>query len=245
MKAWLKILIFLMAFQLEVRVKASSAVLEIPEHCLNNDSACALKIRDPAFHFAKDKSKFHASKDSMLERQSPRNWKLMKGNLWVEKAGGTVFETVFGSAKATHGEYWISTGEDRIYFRNISSDLEVTLRDGRTVQTPAGFQFWISGLNSSAKSEFGMIEPIDMRLLLPTWYLLFQGTKEAFTAKIRDIRQGWGNVVEISSEIYRQQALRRVASAEKQNKNSADKVRKMQLDRERLRSFYHSRVFDR
>lgn len=245
MKAWLKVILFIMAFQLEVRVKASDIVLENPENCLASQNDCIVKVREPAYHHKNEKFKFHATKNSVLERKGLKTWKLIDGQMWIESAAGTVLETIYGSAKATHGEYWISTVKDKIFFRNISSDIEVTLRDGKTVQAPAGFQFWIGGLSSDAKSEYGMIEPIDMKSLLPVWTILFAGTKEDFTTKIRDLRKDWGNLVEVSSQIYRDQAMRKIASSENQKNKESTRIRNAQLAKERLRETYRARVFDR
>jgi hypothetical protein len=141
MKTWLRAFIFVMAFQLEVRVKASDVVLENPEHCLMSAEACALKVRESVFHFKSEKTQFHATKDSMLERKTANNWSFIRGQVWVERSAGIVFETIHGSAKATQGEYWLTSAENKIFLRNISSDVEVILRDGKVVQVPAGFRY--------------------------------------------------------------------------------------------------------
>jgi hypothetical protein len=90
-----------------------------------------------------------------------------------------------------------------------------------------------------------MIEPVDMRELLPVWNKLFVGKKSDFTAKIRNLRESWGNLVEVSSEIYREQTLRKIASVEEQKNNEAAKALSAKQEKQRLRDAYRARIFDR
>ena len=82
MKTWIRVFLFLMAFQLEVRVKAG--ILQTPENCLRTEAACAVKAVNGPLHVDTDKLVLHATTDSVVEKESVKDWRFIKGNLWVE-----------------------------------------------------------------------------------------------------------------------------------------------------------------
>ncbi len=246
MKSWLRLLIFVMAFQMEVRVKASSAnLLQSPEGCLNSQETCIVKVTEKPLHLINEKFALHAAPETVLERQPLTGWKLMKGTLWVEKGKGLFFETPFATVKASKGEYWIVSQEDKVWIRNMSADLQVVLRDGRQVEAPPGFQFWVGGFNSAAATEYGMIEPIPMKDQITLWYPLFRGSKEQFAARLHHFREDWGDLVEKSSLIYKDQVIRKVAAIEESKQRVLEGQRREQAKRARIRELFRSRVFDR
>jgi hypothetical protein len=243
MKIWLRLFLFLMAFQVEVRVKAG--LLQSPENCVASQGVCAVKAVKGPFHLQTEKLILHATAGSVLEKEAPTLWNFVKGDLWVEKANGVRFQTVFGAIQAEHGQYWILSEGDRIWVRNMSADLQVTLRDGRTLSPPAGFQFWIAGVNTKNESGYGMIQPIRLKEHIPLWWSLFQGDKKAFAERVAHYRDNWGDLVESSSRIYKTQALRRIASEDSRKQAVETKKRQAELERQRIRELYRSRVFDR
>jgi hypothetical protein len=234
MKRFGKLIIFLLAFQLEVRVKAEAPVIGV------------FSVDKTVFHLRTTDLKIHAAPGSTLEKTKTGDWKLLQGNLWVERAQHNSFETLFANVTGVNGEFWISAvNDEKIWVRNFSSDLRVTLRDGKSVDVPHGFQMWVSGLNSEAHSEYGMVEPIDMKAQIPQWYRIYPDGKKAFTAKMNGLKMSWGDVAETGSQIYKTQTLRKIASIENQEKSAADRKRRSEAETRRIRELYRSRVFDR
>ena len=233
MKRFGKLILFLLAFQLEVRVKADA-----PKGIFS--------VEKNAFHLRTEDLKIHAAPGSTLEKTKTGNWKLLQGNFWVERAQHNSFETLYADITGTNGEFWISANSgEKIWVRNFSSDLKVTLRDGKTVDIPHGFQMWVSGLNSEAHSEYGMVEPINMKTQIPQWYRIYPDGKKAFTKKMAALKMSWGDVAETGSQIYKAQALRKIASVEDQEKSAADRKRRSEAETRRIRELYRARVFDR
>lgn len=245
MKKVVRVLIFLMAFQMEIRVRAAGDVMEQPSKCLNEALNCALQVTGNSFHFEKGEQKLHASGGSTLVMSNPQQWRLVKGVLWVENGQGLEVETLFASFKASFGEYWVLHSESRVLVRNMSASLKVTLRDGKTLEIPEGFEVWVSSVNSQGKSDYGMIEPINMKEHLPLWNSLYRGNKESFVKEVRHYRENWGDLVQKSSRLYRQLTEREIASvAAREQVEEARRQRKAAEDR-RVKELYRQRVFER
>lgn len=245
MKNSLRFFLFLLAFQMEVRVRASGDLLQQPSSCLKTREACAIQVVGNVFHLVKGKIKLHAGNGAALVRLSEKQWRFIKGALWVEEGQDIDVETVFGSLRASQGEYWVLEQDGRIMVRNMNANLKVTLRDGKVLQLPEGFEFWLAGLNSKGVSEYGMIRPVDMREHLPMWNALYRGSKESFIKEVVQLRTSWGDLAEKSSQLYTAVAQREIAS-ELEKRQSEERAKDQAAARRReMRELYHKRVFER
>lgn len=243
MKKWFRLFLFLLAFQMEVRVRAAGDLIEQPAACLKAKETCAIQVTGPGFHFLKETVQVHASEGSTLVRLSESQWRFVKGNLWIEKGKGLSVETLYGNTQSTVGQYWLIEQGDRIVVRNMNADLKVTLRDGKTLEVPEGFEFWMSGLNSKGKSDFGMIQPIDMKEHLPLWNSLYRGSKNAFIKEVVHMRENWGDVTEKSSFIYKNVAQREIASEQAKQRAVELKKAREAAEREKTKAFFFQKVF--
>lgn len=232
MKTFLKVLLFLLSFQLEVRVKADSG----------SETFSADK---KPFHLSAEDVKIHAAVGSTFEKTKSGDWKILRGNVWVEKAQHKNFETPYLTADGKSGEFWIDAQADKTWIRNFSAILKITLRDGKTLDIPPGFQMWAAGFNSEAQVEYGMIEPIAMREQIPQWYAIYPASGKNFENKIKKLKESWGDVAETGSQIYKAQALRKIASVEAADKAVADRKRRIDAENKRVRELYMQRTFER
>ncbi|MBV2169180.1 MAG: hypothetical protein KUL82_10790 [Bdellovibrio sp.] len=245
MKKWIRLTLFLLAFQMEVRVRASGDLIEQPSSCLKSKEACAIQVTGNAFHLIQDSVKIHAPANTALMRLNSQQWRLIKGTLWVEKGSQISLETLYGDLTATQGQYWVVDQGNRILVRNMNANLVVTLRDGKTLNVPEGFEFWMSGLNSQGKSEFGMIQPIDMKEHLPLWNSLYGGSKESFIKEVVHLRENWGDLAEKSSVIYQGLVERKIASEAEKKKQLEEKKARQAAELRQMRELYRQRVFER
>lgn len=245
MKKFAQVLLFVLAFQVEVRVRASGGVMEQPPACLNSKETCALQVTSSPFHYENSQVKLHVGKDSTVSRLSGRNWQLMKGTLWVESGKELKVSTLYGDFEAPLGSYWLIEQDHQVVVRNIDADLNVTLRDGKKISVPEGFEVWIGGINSEGKSDYGMIRPIDMKEHIPLWASLFKGNKEAFVKQVQDLKENWGDLVAKSSEIYQDTVDRKLASIAERDKKEQEAKARAAAERERIRRLFYERTFER
>lgn len=245
MKKIVRLMLFLMAFQMEVRVRAAGDLIEQPSACLKSKESCAIQVTGSAFHFEKDDNHLHATSGSALVRLAPDQWRLVKGAVWVEGGKSLQLESLYASTKATMGEYWVISQDSRILIRNMTASLKVTLRDGKTLEIPEGFEVWVSGMNSQGKTEYGMIEPVNMKEHLPMWNSLYRGSKEDFVKEVRLYRDNWGDLAQKSSQIYQTLTERKMASIEAQEKAEEARRLRKAAELQRMKEMYRQRVFER
>jgi len=245
MKKWFRLFLFLMAFQMEVRVRASGDVLEQPSACLRSQESCAVQVTGAGFHLVREAMKIHATESSTLMRLSEKQWRLVRGALWVEKGPALEVETLYGTLQAPLGQYWVIDQGDKVLVRNINASLQVTLRDGKTLEIPEGFEVWIAGINSKGVAEYGMIQPIDMKSHLPLWNSLYRGSKQDFIKEVVALRENWGDLTAKSSLLYKTLVQREIAS-EREKREAAERIRaRKQAEDRRIKELYRQRVFER
>ncbi|MGE5085453.1 MAG: hypothetical protein ACM3MG_04075 [Bacillota bacterium] len=245
MKKVIRGLIFLMAFQMEVRVRASADILEQPAACLKSIETCAIHVANGGFHLKQDGLKLHSTESSTLMRLSQDQWRLVRGTVWVEEASGVGFETPYANVKALHGGYWLISHKDKVLIRNINADLVVELRDGKKLEVPTGFEFWVAGINSDGRNEFGMIQPVKISEHLRLWNSLYQGSKEDFKKEVAQLKENWSDLVGKSSVIYQQIVDRKLASAAEERRNEEKKKRQAEAERQKTRELIYQRAFER
>lgn len=244
MKNLSKIFIFILAFQVEVRVRASSGVLEQPEACLKAQETCAVQVLKSGFHHINKSESFHATPGTTVMRFSGAQWRLIQGALWVEK-GALEVQTPYADLKASQGQYWALSQKDRVVIRNMDANLMVTLRDGKVVQVPEGFEFWVAGVDSVGKTQYGMIRPIDMKEHLPLWNSLFVGSKDHFKKEIERYKITWGDLTLKSSAIYKEIINRQIAADEAAQRAHELRQQKIAEDIRRRREMFWHRSFER
>lgn len=227
-------------------MRASAEVLEQPSQCLSkNESTCVIQAQDKGFNLVNKQLSLHTTKGSMLLRHSEKQWRLIQGDLWVDKGKDLRVETLYGDVQSSLGSFWILEKGERIWIRNVSSSLKVTLRDGKKLDLPEGFEFWISGLNSRGVSEYGMLQPIDIKEHLSLWSSLYQGSKEDFLKEVSSLKENWGDLADKSSALYKSLVLRELASAEEKQVIQQRKKEQQEQELRRLKDAFRARVFER
>lgn len=247
MKKLAHVLLFLAAFQMEVRVRASEPGFTFPENCLGRTAPCSFKVTTDKWSYEAGNIKLSASGDSILtaEDMKAKEWKLVSGALWVQNAPSVKVKTVSATAEGSSGQYWVfADKDDRITFRNISSKLVVTFKDQTKMEIPRGFEIWVGGVNSLAKTEHGMVEPINIKEHLKSWYELYPGTRQQFLSEVQDLKDQWADLVEQSGDIYKKVAERKLAALDDKKREQLEIQRKKEEERARIRAEFHKRVFD-
>lgn len=247
MKKFAHVLLFIAAFQMEVRVRASEPAMTYPENCLGRSVPCSFKVTEDKWSFESGNVKLSAGNDTILTAEDikSKEWKLVSGTLWVQNGPSVKIKTVSAQAEGSSGQYWVFAQKDgRIVFRNITSKLIVTFKDQTKLEIPRGFEVWVGNVNSQAKTEHGMIEPINLKEHLKAWYELYPGKRAQFVSEVQDLKDQWSDLVEQSGDIYKKVAERELAALDDKKRAQLEVQRKKEEERLRIRAEFHKRVFD-
>ncbi|WP_413291434.1 hypothetical protein [Bdellovibrio sp. HCB337] len=246
MKKFAHLLLFLAAFQVEVRVRASeSTAVSFPENCIGKSIPCSFKVTEDKWSYEAGAIKLRAPMNTILtENSKTRDWTVVEGSLWVQNAPSVRVKTVSAEVEASSGQYWVFAEKNRTVFRNISSKLVVTFKDQSKMEIPRGFEIWVGSVNSEAKVEHGMVEPIDLKQHLKSWFALYPGTRQQFVSEVQDLKDQWADLIEESGDIYKKVAERKMAALDEEKRKQLEVQKKKDDDRRQLRERFHKRVFE-
>lgn len=224
----LRLALFAMAFQLEVRVNASI-----------QDSQDTVALVQGAT------ARVQLLPSTLFEKKSPEIGRLVQGTLRAVCNDAWTLQTVFGEATLTEGEFWALTRSGEILFRAVRGDLRLRLRDGGSLDLPEGFQAWIGGIGADGKSLHGVPEPIPVREHLALWSRVHDGDKESFRKDVLALKERWKTQTERAAQLYEKVVLRHVASAEAREAEELRARRERQRRQNEIRDLYRRKLFER
>ena len=89
-----------------------------------------------------------------------------------------------------------------------------------------------------------MVEPIDLKQHLKSWYALYPGNREQFVSEVQDLKDQWADLVEQSGDIYKKVAERKMAALDDQKRQQLEIQKQKEENRLRIRAEFHKRVFE-
>lgn len=245
MKKFWHLFLFLAAFQMEVRVRASEASLSFPENCLGKVSPCSFKVMTDKWSYEAGNVKFRAPIATILtENSAEKEWNLVAGTLWVQNAPSIKIKTISAEAEGSSGQYWVFSEKGRFVFRNITAKLILTFKDHTKMEIPRGFEVWVGDVDSEAKVEHGMIAAVDLKRHLKSWYALYPGDRQQFVSEVQDLKDQWADLVEQGGDIYKKVAERKLAALDDEKRRQVELHKQKEENRLRIRAEFHKRVFD-
>jgi hypothetical protein len=238
------LLLFIAAFQMEVRVRASESV-SFPENCIGKISPCSFKVTENKWTFESGNIKIHAPVNTILtENAKAKEWTLVSGSLWMQNAPSVQIKTIAADIEGSSGQYWVFIEKNHTVIRNISSKLIVTLKDQKKIEIPRGFEIWVGSVNSEARVEHGMVEPVDLKKHLKSWYQLYPGSRQQFVSEVQDLKDQWADLVEQSGDMYKKVVERKMASLDEEKNRQIEIQKAKEQERQRVRETFHRKVFE-
>lgn len=242
MKNSIRFFIFLIFSILEIRVRATTPLLQKPENCLNENIPCTFGTIQSVFNFKKEDVKLDLDKETIVTKLDSKSFEFIKGTVRVVSQNQTSWKlgtaTVIGE-----GEYWILDRDNKSWVRAVLGDCEVKFGNEK-IQVPEGFEMWLGGTGSDGKKVHSVPQVFKMSDHLKAWNRMNREPKKEFLDKVENLKVLYKNNVELSSQIYKEVALRHLASEERKKAIQEEKRRQKILEQEKLRRSYFQKVFE-
>lgn len=245
-KNYLKVIIFIVCFNVEIRVKASDEThaAHSSKSAIKSDS----QVNEGSVVKAKEtlsSQQYKFSKDSIYELTDDKKIKLISGFVWVMKSKKVIFETPYGDVQTEGSNFWVFTERNQYRVRNVDSKITIILRDKTTYEVPKGFEVWFSGLNQAGLAAKGMIEPVNISHHLKVWSQMYPGSPEEFKKEVRELKEKWKGVYDSSSQIYQSVIERQLSSLEEQKKKKKQVEHNEVIQRNYLKQKYFETTFSK
>lgn len=242
-----QLLLFLLAFQMDVRVRANLADKPFakPEGCwLSGVGECVVQTGKQPLFIQSKSFELWAGGDSVLER-GPASWKVLKGSVRTKSEHPVVIQFPFGEVSAEQGEFWIIDRDSRFVVRSIHSESKVKTLEGKVIQVPEGLEIWIGNLNVVGRAVHGVPSLVPLEDHLKRWRDLARPSKSEMSAMAKSLKQRWSRRAELAATLYQKTADRELASiAEGERRKKAAEERE-RAEKERFRRLLFEKAFER
>lgn len=239
MRKFARLLVFLMAFQLEVRVRAE--VVTLPEACHSKQS-CAYSVFEKSETLKISCGHVQASQGSVMISH-PEGCEFVRGAVFIGDLQAP-FQILQGQV-SSEGSFLVFKQDEKIYLQAIDKPLTVGLRDGEKFNLVPGFRVWLGKLDAAKKIERAVPQEIKYETYKSWLGESFQEWQPVLALSDKELQELWSHNHELASAQYRDEVTRQIASSNQKKQEEAERIRRRMEEQARLKRDFYDRVFGR
>ena len=255
MKLAFRLFVFILAFVLDVHVRASEGhfghkkqmtdFLMEPSNCLNRAEECALKPNNRNSNVLNfGGAKINMSLDSELIRRKEDWVRIVKGHALVRAHTEFVLETRYGNIEfPKDGIALVEVQLDKVQVDVLRGAVKVNLLGKAFSMTlPSSFSFWYSGLQANGMPQTGRPRPLTLDRVIRLWGGI-DNDIELMRDVLDKLSPTWKYAVLESG--YRDLATIKELRAEQARKEQIEAERRRRVEKEngKLRKMFYDKTF--
>lgn len=238
-----RIILFLICFQLDLRVHAGP--IQVPQGCLKHAGECSVQSREEIARVNKEAYEAVLSQNSILKIQEGA-FDFVKGRVWLKTKEIVEIRTLFFDVVAPqNASFWLIEEGAKVFVKNQGADIEVLLRDGKKMTLHGGFEMWVSGIDSSGKNHYGVPSPLDYEEQIALLTSHFSGSAADLKLELEELRALRRQAVQKASAAYQVNVERKIANHEAQRQKELAQEKKKAAEKKAQKDYYFWRTFMR
>lgn len=241
MSLGLRLFLFLICFQMEIRVHASP--VQVPNGCLKTSVECSVQSREEIARIDKEAYEAVLSQNSILKIHEG-TFDFVKGRVWLKTKEIVEIRTLFFNVVAPQqASFWLEEEGGKVLVKNQGADIEIFLRDGKKLILHGGFEMWVSGIDSTGKSNYGVPSPLDFEGQIALLKNHFSGSAAEFKVELEELKALRRQAVQKASAAYQINIERKIASREEKRKKEVALEKKKAAEKKAQKDYYFWRTF--
>lgn len=245
----LNVLVFIMAFTIELRVRASESVtsekiIETPDSCVQESGYCIIKNLGKKYSYHNQDFVISFSPESILVRQKTREFSFVKGEIFVKTETKLTLEIPYGSIEIEKdSQVLLNKLSDKIVVQTIFGKVFLRpLGEKKPILVMAGHENYISQVGENLKAQTGIPKPIMIEPLLKAWSYHADVKKEKFLEDVETFKSIHEKAVQELSILNEQIASREIASAKAEKAAREERARQAKERQEKMQNTYYQRL---
>lgn len=245
----LNVLIFILAFTIELRVRASDVVpaekiIETPDSCVQESGYCIIKNLNKRYSYNNEDFTISFSPESILVRQKTREFSFVRGDIFVKSDSKISFEIPYGTIEIDPGsQVLLFKQSDKVVVQTIFGKVFLKpLGYKKSILVMAGHENFISQVGEGLKAQTGIPKPIMIEPLLKAWSYHADVKKEKFLEDVDTFKSIHEKAVQELSILNEQIASREIASAKAEKAAREESARKAREQRQKRQNTYYQRL---
>ena len=241
----LSIILFIVTFTIEVKVRASEfTIVETPDNCLSSSEYCVIKNISKKFLFKNGSFQISMSPESTIIRQKPREISFVGGQIFVKTSSKISFVVPYGQIEVEpDSQVILEKFNDKVVVQTIFGKSYLRpLGEKKAILVSEGHENFISEVDGSLKAQTGIPKPIVIEPLLKAWFYHADLKKEKFVEAVEAFKSIHEKAVKELSILNEQIASREIASAKAAKSAAEERARKAKEHRELMQNMYYQRL---
>lgn len=252
----LSVLMFIFAFTIEVRVRASDhhnhkakevssvSVVETPEQCLESYGYCVIKNLNQKYSYQGEGFLISLSPESIIIRQKLKEISFVKGQIFVKANSKMSFQTPYGQIEVEKdSQALLEKFSDKVVVQTIFGKVFLKpLGEKKSILVMQGHENYVAQVGDSLKAQTGIPKPVMIEPLLKTWFYHANLSKEKFTEEVESFKSVHEKAVQDLSILNEQIATREIASAKAERMAAEERARKAKEHHKKMQETYMKRL---
>lgn len=273
MRSALRLMCFLLAFTVEVKVKASDShehkvktvelqstegnhkrgkkvfvnpidIMQEPEGCMLRASVCAVKSDYDRFQLNVGDTRVMAKKGSIVKRLAHDKVQLVRGAIILTAQEEFVVVTHYGEVHLKKGEQVLVFNEkSKVHFYPIVGELTLHPKIGSSLRLPAGYRNWMGPVVQPGYTDVGVPHAANLQTLMSYWGELTLMSYSEFRVPLEDYRQNWMDAVDKSSQLHKMMIQRHVAAVQEMQQRRRANLKRMRQQQKDVEEMYKRKNF--
>lgn len=192
MKSLVRVLLFILAFNVNVSLKARAEMLEYPKDCLaSKNEECVVKSISSAGVLSTASVNIELSAESTVILRG-ESYRLVNGVFYVRALSSVVVDVKFGKAKLNSGDMVLfKLDEGRATLSVMSGEVTYILLNNEKHVLPAGYANWIGAPSELGVVRSGIPSSIDFPQLILDLNAVSQLSKDEMYITLKTLKPFW------------------------------------------------------
>lgn len=236
---------FILAFTLEVRVRASeNMIVETPDHCLSSQDYCVVKNLNKKYLYQGGSFQISLAPESIIIRQKPRELSFVSGQIFVKSKSKVTFEVPYGQIEVdADSQVLLEKSEGKVTVQTIFGKVYLKpLGQKKPILVLQGHENFLAEADETLKTQTGIPKPILIETLLKNWSFHADLKKEKFLEDVETFKSIHEKAVKDLSILNEQIASREIASHRAEKLAAQERARKAKERKELMQKMYYQRL---
>ena len=240
----LKYICFILAFTINVQIRATAIDIQEPRDCWIKEGECSLKNDDFAKTYSIDAGNLAVSPHGVWIRRSESEVRLLKGTFFINAQNSFYVQTKYARLKLEPDQsIIIQTEAHRTEIISFNGMIRVHDLNDEVYLLPTGYSNYWGKITHMQKVDLGFARPANIKKVIRVIGYMSQIDKKEIYIGLENFKKYWLLALNETQDRSVASANQIIEDWEVKKKQRAESLKKSQVERKKMRDFFFKKTF--